>query len=197
MLAFVLILSGMPDGLAGLARAQHTHPPLLQLGTSLNQWPTLLTGAIPYGVALAAIAGTNQQLVQRYMACKDLRTARRALWSAWAIGTAVAVLTLGLGVALLARYGTGLAEANDQILPTFIIAHVPVGLAGILLAAIFAAAMSSIDSSLNSSATLVREDIYRRYINPEPSERQSMRVLHGSTLLWGILGTAMALVLRG
>lgn len=192
--AFVLILSGMPDGLGGLARAQATHPDWLQFDLSPKSWPTLLTGAIPYGVILASIAGTNQQLVQRYMACSDLRAARRALWSAWAIGTAVAVLTMGLGVALLARYGAGLAPENDQILPTFILEHVPVGLAGVLVAAIFAAAMSSTDSAVHSMATATLVD----FIEPRRpmTDAVRLRVARVLTVGYGILGVSAAFVAR-
>jgi SSS family solute:Na+ symporter len=84
------------------------------------------------------------------------------------------------------------ADYGDKVFPHFIVAELPPGVTGLIIAAIFAAAMCSIDSSLNSSATIVREDIYRRYINPEPTDRQSMMVLYGSTLLWGALGTGVA-----
>lgn len=82
------------------------------------------------------------------------------------------------------------SEIGDKVLPHFIVKKLPVGLAGLLIAAIFAAAMSSVDTSLNSSATLILSDIYQRYINPDCTERQSMRVLYGSTLMFGVVGTA-------
>lgn len=82
------------------------------------------------------------------------------------------------------------SEIGDKVLPHFIVRKLPVGLAGLLIAAIFAAAMSSVDTSLNSSATLILSDIYQRYVNPESTERQSMRVLYGSTLVFGVVGTA-------
>jgi SSS family solute:Na+ symporter len=87
------------------------------------------------------------------------------------------------------------ADYGDKVFPNFIVHELPQGVTGLIIAAIFAAAMSSIDSSLNSSATVVREDIYGRYINPNPTDRQSMIVLYGTTLLWGALGTGVALAL--
>jgi len=66
----------------------------------------------------------------------------------------------------------------------------------LLIAAIAAAAMSSVDSSLNSSATIVLSDIYKRYLRPQAGEKESMRVLYATTLIWGILGTAMALAMK-
>ena len=87
------------------------------------------------------------------------------------------------------------ADIGDKVLPHFIANKLPLGLAGLLIAAIFAAAMSSVDTSLNSSATLVLCDIYRRYFNPKASERQSMTVLYLATLFFGAAGTSMAVAM--
>ncbi|MEZ6071262.1 MAG: sodium:solute symporter [Pirellulales bacterium] len=87
------------------------------------------------------------------------------------------------------------ADYGDKVFPNFIVHELPAGVTGLIIAAIFAAAMSSIDSSLNSSATVIREDIYCRYINPNPTDRQSMFVLYSMTLLWGALGTGVALAM--
>ena len=194
--AFVLIRSGTPDGWAGVARAQDAHPSWLSWDLSLSRFPTLLSGAIPYAVLLVAVAGTNQQMVQRYMACKDLRASRRAVALQWIIGTAVAALTISLGVALLSRFGPGLAAANDEVLPAFISKHVPAGLAGILVAAIFAAAMSSTDSAVHSMATATLVDFIepcRREPLPDAARLQLARRL---TLGYGVLAIGAAFVAR-
>ncbi len=86
-------------------------------------------------------------------------------------------------------------DIGDRVFPHFIAKHLPPGLTGLLVAAIFAAAMSTVSTSLNSSATLLMSDYYRRFINPEPSEKQGMFVLYLSTIVWGVLGTGMALLL--
>lgn len=88
-------------------------------------------------------------------------------------------------------------EIGDKVLPHFIVNALPPGLAGLLIAAIFAAAMSSIDTSLNSSATIIYSDIWKRYVNPEISERSSMRVLYTTTIIFGLIGTAAALAMIG
>ena len=88
-------------------------------------------------------------------------------------------------------------DVGDKVLPHFIVNKLPAGVAGLLIAAIFAAAMSSIDTSLNSSATVILSDIYKRYIRKDVDEKQSMRVLHGATLLWGALGTGVAVAMIG
>ncbi len=89
------------------------------------------------------------------------------------------------------------AEIGDKVLPHFVSQKLPTGVAGLLIAAIFAAAMSSIDTSLNSSATVILSDIWKRYVNPAVDERGSMRVLYGSTLVWGAVGTSVALAMIG
>jgi SSS family solute:Na+ symporter len=89
------------------------------------------------------------------------------------------------------------ADVGDKVLPHFIVHRLPKGVAGLLIAAIMAAAMSSIDTSLNSSATVTLSDIYKRYLHPAAGEKESMRVLHGATLLWGAIGTAVALAMIG
>ena len=88
-------------------------------------------------------------------------------------------------------------KIGDKVLPHFIANKLPRGVAGLLIAAIFAAAMSSIDTSLNSSATVILSDIYRRYFRPNASQRESMHVLHLATLAWGALGTGVALAMIG
>ena len=86
-------------------------------------------------------------------------------------------------------------DIGDRVFPHFIAKYLPPGVTGLLIAAIFAAAMSTVSTSLNSSATLVMSDFYQRFFRPDATERQLMFVLHLSTLLWGIFGTAMALSL--
>ena len=87
------------------------------------------------------------------------------------------------------------ADIGDKVLPHFIVNKLPLGLAGLLIAAIFAAAMSSMDTSLNSSATLVLCDVYKRYLKPGAGERESMRVLYISTLAFGAVGTFTAIAM--
>lgn len=86
-------------------------------------------------------------------------------------------------------------DIGDKVLPHFIVTQLPAGLAGLLIAAIFAAAMSSMDTSLNSSATLWLCDIHRRYLRPAAGERESMRVLHVATFVFGVGGTLTALAM--
>lgn len=86
-------------------------------------------------------------------------------------------------------------DLGDRIFPHFIGRMLPAGVTGLLVAAIFAAAMSTVSTSLNSSATLLAADWYQRHIRPDASEKQFMAVLYAATLLWGLLGTGLSLLL--
>jgi len=86
-------------------------------------------------------------------------------------------------------------DIGDKVFPYFIGAKLPVGFRGLLIAAVFAAAMSTIAASLNASATLLHTDFYKRYLRKDASEKESMLFLYSSTIIWGILGTGVALLL--
>ena len=86
-------------------------------------------------------------------------------------------------------------DLGDRVFPHFIASHLPFGVRGLLIAAIFAAAMSTVSTSLNSSATLVMSDFYKRLMNSEATDRQEIWVLRIATIVWGILGTLVALAL--
>ncbi|WDQ18133.1 sodium:solute symporter [Rhodopirellula sp. P2] len=97
----------------------------------------------------------------------------------------------------LAVMSSSLSEGDlgDRVFPHFIAAHLPQGVRGLLIAAIFAAAMSTVSTSLNSSATLVMSDFYRRLFRRDSTDAQNIGVLRLSTIAWGAMGTAMALAL--
>lgn len=90
-----------------------------------------------------------------------------------------------------------LTERNlgDRVFPHFIAAQLPMGVRGLLIAAVFAAAMSTVSTSLNSSATLVMSDFYKRLLRPDSSDAGQVRVLRLATIAWGVMGTTMALAL--
>ena len=83
----------------------------------------------------------------------------------------------------------------DKVFPYYIVNGLPVGLTGLLIASLFAAGMSSMSTSVNSAATIVLTDYYKRYFNPKPSEKTSMMVLYISSLIFGVLGILVGLAL--
>lgn len=87
------------------------------------------------------------------------------------------------------------SELGDRVFPHFIAAHLPMGVRGLLIAAIFAAAMSTVSTSLNSSATLVMSDFYERLSTQERLDSDRLGVLRTATIAWGTMGTMVAMLL--
>ncbi|MFQ5600409.1 MAG: sodium:solute symporter [Candidatus Krumholzibacteriia bacterium] len=158
---------------------------------------TLPTALIAYGILAFAVAGTNQQSVQRYVSCPDARSAQKAAMLAWLTGLIGVAAALCLGVFLFGFYQSHPGRLPedvrpDTILPIFIANELPAGVAGLLVAAVFAAAMSSIDSALHSLSTSGVVDFYRRYLRRGASEHHYLRVARHLVLFWGMVGIAMA-----
>ena len=87
--------------------------------------------------------------------------------------------------------GEEYADVN-YVFPTFIVTHLPVGLVGLLIAAIFAAAMSSAAAELAALSTTSVIDFYRRYLNTAATDRHYLRVSKLATALWGVVATVFA-----
>ncbi len=144
--------------------------------------------------------GIDQNYVQRYITARSDAAARRSVWLGALLYVPVSAMFFLIGTALFAYYAAQpellpSGTPADKVFPYFIVAELPVGMTGLLVAAIFAAAMSTVDSSLNCSATLILKDFYQRYFRPEVDQRESMRVLRVTTLIWGGLGTGIGLAL--
>jgi SSS family solute:Na+ symporter len=89
------------------------------------------------------------------------------------------------------------ADIGDKVMPHFMVNKVPAGLLGLIIAAIMAAAMSTISSGMNASATIFLVDIYQRYIKAELTPGQSMRVLYVATTAFGLFGMATGIAMIG
>ncbi|MCX6218809.1 sodium:solute symporter [Spirosoma sp.] len=89
------------------------------------------------------------------------------------------------------------ADYGDKVMPHFMVTNVPPGLMGLIISAILSAAMSTISSGMNASATVFTEDIYKRYINPNPSPKKQLALLHLATVAVGVMGLAAGLAMIG
>jgi len=83
------------------------------------------------------------------------------------------------------------------VMPHFMVTQIPIGLLGLIISAILSAAMSTISSGMNSSATVFSADIYKRYFKPEISDRQNLFVLHTGTVIFGLLGMGTGIAIIG
>jgi len=89
------------------------------------------------------------------------------------------------------------ADYGDKVMPHFMVANIPEGITGLIISAILAAAMSTISSGMNSSATVFSVDIYKRYFKPGINEKQTMRLLHVATILFGVIGMGAGIAIIG
>lgn len=143
------------------------------------------------------IFGIDQRYVQRYIAARSDGDARRAVWIGMLCYLPVSAGLFFIGTALFAFYASrpGMLPPGTlphEVFPYFIAHEVPVGAKGLIIAAILAAGICSIDSSINSSATLVLCDIYRRFVRRSAGDWESMAVLYLSTLICGAITIAIA-----
>ncbi len=89
------------------------------------------------------------------------------------------------------------ADYGDKIMPHFMVKEVPTGVLGLIISSILSAAMSTISSSMNSTATIFVEDIYKRYYNNKITDAKSMRLLYIATVVFGLLGMSTGLAMIG
>ena len=139
--------------------------------------------------------GTDQGYIQRYLTASSDREAVKSIWITALLYVPTAAVFFFIGTGLFVFYGSqpellGSVSEADKVFPHFIATRLPAGMAGLVVAAIFAASM---DSNLNSMATLTLCDIYQRYVRPQASERESMNVLYLATLFWGTVSTGIGL----
>ncbi|WP_207425463.1 sodium:solute symporter [Pedobacter sp. SYSU D00535] len=89
------------------------------------------------------------------------------------------------------------ADYGDKVMPAFMVSKIPAGLVGLILSAILAAAMSTISSGMNASATVFSVDIYQRYIKHDVNDKQNLRVLHIGTAVFGLIGMGAGIAMIG
>lgn len=150
--------------------------------------------------------GIDQSYVQRYITARNEKEAKRSTWFGSLLYVPVSLLFFFIGTALFSYYQVfpdllpaelHLAENSDKVFPYFIVSGLPTGVTGLLIASIFAAGMSTVSTSINSSATVFLSDHYRKYINKNTTERQSMRVLLITSFIMGGFSIAVGLAFNG
>jgi len=156
---------------------------------------TLLSAGIVYAVLEIAIRGCDQQFVQRYLSCKDVKAANRSNILSMLLGLVISILFYWTGAALFVYYkvkNTGLLPENlgvNDVFPYFIVNGLPTGLVGLLVAAIYAAAMSSISSAVHALGNTTEKDILCKEAGQESIFRAKLWIV-----LWGLCGTAAAFI---
>jgi len=194
----VTLAQGVPGGIGGILEtagaAGRLH--VLDWRFSLVEMSGLIVG-ITFFFQLLQDYGTDQTTVQRLMATPSLKGVSLAIVFNAIVDFFMIALLLFIGIGL---YALGQARpefipegmAGDRLLPFYIIHALPDGVSGLLIAAIFAAAMSSMDSGISSLATVVVNDFVQPLRRAARSQRQDLRMARALTLLFGVFGTLVA-----
>ena len=202
LLALVMLIAGAEGGLTGFFATGAAHDKF-----HLISWdfaPDSFTRMAIWVVVLGALGQNissytaDQAVVQRYMTTPTTREAARSIWTNAMLSLLSSFIFFGMGAALFAFYRANPEKLDptittDQIFPVFIAREMPAGVAGLIVAGVFAAAQSTVSTSMNSTATTIVTDFLRPF-NACRTEQGYLRWAQGLTLLFGVLGTLFALL---
>ena len=201
LLAFVFMVTGIEGGLSEFWTTTVEFHKMKTFDFNFDFSQPVFWVVILGGLANTIISYTSDQsVVQRYMTTKDEKATSKSIWLNGIISVPVSILFFLLGTGLFAFYKANpqdmvITNPNiDSIFPQFIVSEMPVGFAGLLIAAIFAAAMSTLSSNINSASAVVTSDFFRT-IFKSSSLKKDIKVAQFSGIIIGLLGMGMALVL--
>lgn len=144
--------------------------------------------------------GIDQNYVQRYMTTKSTAEAVKSTLFGGLLYIPVSLVFVYIGTALFAYY-TARPEllpagiAADKVFPHFIVHGLPTGITGLVIASLFSAGMSTVATSINSSATIILTDFVKHFSKREPDDRTSMKVLYAASFAVGVLGIVVGLLM--
>ncbi len=207
-LSVIYLLFGVHAGggdFIGLAAQYHKFrmwEPSLELTKLTTLWLVLQTL-----FETVRIYATQQDMTQRYVTAKSTAAANRGVWISILGYIPLAFMFYFIGAALfiyyqvhtdpwviakLAQAGTG---KYDDIYPHFIATQLPIGIRGVVMAAIFAAAMSAISSGLNANSAVCAEDFYKRFWGRDRPDGHYLKVARWLTVVWGIVSIGVGILL--
>jgi len=198
-LCFVLVAARLEGGVSEMVKvaARDNKLQLLEAGnySSGATWVLLLGGLFAQFVPYIS----DQSIIQRYMTTTDLEACRRAIWSNSVLAIGNTIMFLAVGTAIYVYYQlnpTHLAgiPGTDAILPFFISRELPPGVAGLVVAGIFAAAQSAISTSLNSSSTVLVTDFCQR-LGSKQSDAHWLQTAKWITGALGVVAVGAACLL--
>jgi solute:Na+ symporter, SSS family len=201
LICAVVLLFSMPEGprqLIQIAAENHKF--------SLGSFKTGLTASSFWVVLIYGIFinlqnfGIDQNYIQRYMTASSEKEAKKSALYGGLLYIPVSLIFLFIGTSLFSYYSvhSGMLPAGiqpDRVFPFYIIHTLPVGLKGLLIASIFAAGMSTISTSVNSSATVILNDYFKKSLKDYMIEKTSMKILYLSTLIFSVLSILIAIAM--
>ncbi|MHC4799853.1 MAG: sodium:solute symporter family protein, partial [Planctomycetota bacterium] len=201
LFSLILIITHIDGGLSAFitTAAEHSKFQMINLNfTSTSFATTALWVVVLGGIGQNLVPYTSDMaVVQRYMSVPDINRAKKAIWTNAVAILPASILFFGVGTALFVFYSHNPDRLDptfktDAIFPLFIARQLPTGIAGLVVAGIFAAAQSTISTSLNSTSTALVTDFVRPFKQTH-SERTYLRLGRLFTAAMGILGILLAL----
>ncbi len=190
---YFLVFNFLPDGFNSLVLAAEPNNKLnvfnLNFGNSLSEFfkepYTLISGILGGTFLSMASHGTDQLIVQRLLTTKNITKAQKAIVGSGVIVIIQFVIFLLVGVGLYAYYGN-IDLRSDEIFPKFIIENMPSPFSGIIIAGLFAAAMSTLAGSISALSSSTMLDLYYPFKKVR-NEKKDLRISRMFTVMWAIL----------
>lgn len=201
ILALILLITGVDGGVDGFLSiaSEHNKFSIANLhwdatSPQLAIW-VIIAGSIGQNISSYT---ADQSVVQRYMTTATPQLAARSIWTSALLTIPSTLLFFGIGTALFAFYHSHPEKLDptfttDQVFPLFIAREMPAGLAGLIVAGVFAAAQSTVSTSMNSTATSIVTDFMRPF-HICKSESQYLWAARAWTFILGVLGTLIGLL---
>ncbi len=200
IMCVLILLFSLPDGPVQIFKigTEFNKFSLGSFGLELNTstfWVMLMYGTF---INLQNF-GIDQNYVQRYKSARNIKSARFSTLFGGLLYMPVSFFFFFIGTALFAFYKVNptllpVEVTGDKVFPYFIINQLPVGVTGLLIAAIFAAGMSTISTSINSSATIILTDFFQ-HRKKELTEKQNMKILYFASFVLGLFGMLVGLAM--
>lgn len=191
-----LLLGELPGGFWGslqeLKAVGKANP--FEYSTDPSIVGTIWTGVVAMSIYHVVVYGVNQMMVQRTLAAKSIGDAKKSYIFMGYLAFWVFVLFFGLGLLFYSYYDGRTFENGNLILLEFVALQDFPGLMGIITAAVVAAAMSSLDSSLNSMATVTTLDFYQKFFRKQASPEHYLLASRGFTFMWAVLMVVPAIL---
>jgi len=201
VLAVVFLINGTEGGLGKLIEISVDNNKFTMFDFAFSWKSATLWVILLGGLANNLISYTaDQTVIQRYLTTKDEKSAGKSIIMNGILSVVVSLVFYFIGTALYSYYKTQPGELNfvmqntDAIFPHFIMSKMPVGVAGLLIAAIFSATMSTVSSNVNSLSTTFTSDFYRHFF-PGSSDKKQLRVARWSGIIFGSIGIGFALLM--
>ena len=204
LLCFGLVVSQVDGGMGAIGSAMSEQGKGIAASWSLSDI-SISKGSTSGFVLFVAFMLANlpsytsgQDVVQRYVTTSSEKEAAKSLWMNIVMVLVGSAIFFGLGTALYVFYQSKselmdpALPKTDSVLPFFIMQNLPVGVAGLIIAGVFAAAQSTISSSLNSVATAFVTDVYGRLLKPESSDERRLKVAKWVVITLGVVGIGVS-----